>query len=263
MADAAQQAASVRELLLRAQEGDTEAEQLLVEQNLGLVRAVVRRYAGRGTEYDDLFQLGSMGLVKAIKNFDFSYDVRFSTYAVPLIAGEIKRFLRDDGMVKVSRALKELAVKAVAAGERISSRTGREAGVVEIANALGVSAEDVAAALDANRPALSLNECVGEDEGATRMDFLADGASESGTVNRILAQELLRGLDVAERRLIVLRYFEDKTQTEIAGLMGVSQVQVSRLESRIIKKLRLMAESGTAEKPQRHQSGRSTSSNTE
>ena len=181
-----------------------------------------------------------MGLVKAIRNFDLSYDVRFSTYAVPMIAGEIKRFLRDDGMIKVSRSLKELAAQAAAAREKLSAERGRDVGVSEIAAELGVDAEEVAAALEAARPHMSIYEpAYGDTSDALMLDHMQDGADEMGdTLNRVLLKELLGTLEPRERTIIMLRYFSDKTQNEIAAQMGISQVQVSRLESKILQKLR-------------------------
>ncbi len=224
-------------LILAAHDGDTAAEETLVQRNLALVKSIVKKYLGRGVEYDDLFQLGCMGLVKAIQHFNTAYDVRFSTYAVPMIAGEIKRFLRDDGMVKVSRSVKELAVRAIGVQERLRRSTGSEPGVQEIARELGVDAEEVALALDAGRPHLSLNESRFEDDDGERQDFLADTAAEGKMFDRLLLKELLVKLDARERQLIMMRYFRDRTQTQIAEVLGVSQVQVSRLESKIIKKL--------------------------
>lgn len=226
-------------LIERAQAGDAAAQETLVAANLALVKSIVRGFLGRGVEYDDLFQLGSVGLVKAIRRFDPVYQVRFSTYAVPMIAGEIKRFLRDDGAVKVSRSIKELAARAVVAEEQLREETGQEAGVAEIAKRLGVDAADVAVALDANRPVISLNEQLFDDDNGTdRMDFLADPQTEGKVVDRMLLKELLGQLQGRDRQLIVLRYFHEKTQTEIAELFGVSQVQISRLESRILQRLR-------------------------
>lgn len=228
-------------LILAAHDGDTAAEETLVQRNLALVKSIVKKYLGRGVEYDDLFQLGCMGLVKAIQHFNTAYDVRFSTYAVPMIAGEIKRFLRDDGMVKVSRSVKELAARAIGVQERLRRSTGSEPGVQEIARELGVDAEEVALALDAGRPHLSLNESRFEDDDGERQDFLADTAAEGKMFDRLLLKELLVKLDARERQLIMMRYFKDRTQTQIAEVLGVSQVQVSRLESKIIKKLHDMA----------------------
>lgn len=229
-------------LLHRVQRGDENAKTVLVSRNLALVKSVVKKYLGRGVEYDDLYQLGCMGLVKAITNFDLRYEVRFSTYAVPMIAGEIKRFLRDDGMVKVSRSLKELAVRAMAVQDRLQKQGFPEPGVMEIARELDVTPEELALALEAGRPCVSLNEPVYEDDGAERQELVEDGVQEAALVDRLLLKELLEQLEPRERQIIILRYFRDKTQTEIAGMLGVSQVQVSRLESRILKKLRARCE---------------------
>ncbi len=229
-----------KELIRRAQAGDGEAQERLTVSNTALVKSIVKRYMNRHVEYDDLFQIGCMGLVKAIRNFDLSYDVRFSTYAVPMIAGEIKRFLRDDGMIKVSRSLKELAAQAAAVRERLSAELGRDVGVAEIAEALRADAEDVAAALEAARPHMSIYEpAYGDDSDALMLDRVQNGADEMGeTLNRVLLKELLGSLEPRERAIILMRYFSDKTQNQIAAEMGISQVQVSRLESKILKKLR-------------------------
>ncbi len=179
-----------------------EAMNELVERNMALVRSIVKKYLNRGTEYDDLYQIGSMGLVKAIKNFDSSYGVRFSTYAVPMIAGEIKRFLRDDGMIKVSRTLKELAAKVCAAQRELGTALGRDPGVQEIAEYIGETPEDIALALDASRPHVSIYEPVYGDEGeALVMDRIT--AEEDGTdtaLDRVLLQQLMEILDSRKRR---------------------------------------------------------------
>ena len=224
-----------------AQSGDREAMNELVERNMALVRSIVKKYLNRGTEYDDLYQIGSMGLVKAIKNFDSSYGVRFSTYAVPMIAGEIKRFLRDDGMIKVSRTLKELAAKVCAAQRELGTALGRDPGVQEIAEYIGETPEDIALALDASRAdSIHIPERVYGDEGeALVMDRIT--AEEDGTdtaLDRVLLQQLMEILDSREKKIVVMRYFRDKTQSEIAAYLGISQVQVSRLENRIMEKLR-------------------------
>ncbi len=227
-------------LLEQAQAGDMPAQERLVQHNTALVKSIVKKFLGRGVDYDDLFQIGSMGLIKAIRHYDTRFHVRFSTYAVPMIAGEIKRFLRDDGMIKVGRSLKELAVKAAAAQERFRRRWGRDPGIQELAAELDASAEDVALALEAARPHVSLHEQMyDEGSGVELIDQMRQPREDDGMqVDRILLKELLGQLEQRERQLIVLRYFQDKTQSEIAKLMGVSQVQVSRLESRILSKMR-------------------------
>ena len=228
---------------LRLLEGDESAQELLVKRNIALVKSIIKKYLNRGVDYDDLFQIGCLGLVKAIKNYDPAYQVRFSTYAVPMIAGEVKRYLRDDGMVKVSRSLKELAIKVAAAQEKLNLRFGREAGIMEIAEETGADPGDIVMALEASRPHASIYDPVyGDDSDACVMDKLAsDEDCESGIVNRILLKELLSQLDPRERQLIMMRYFMNKTQSDTAKELGVSQVQVSRLESKILKKLRDVA----------------------
>ena len=229
-------------LILLAQQGDEKAQEVLVEKNLALVKSIVRKFLGRGVEFEDLFQIGCMGLVKAIRNFNAGYNVQFSTYAVPMIAGEIKRFLRDDGMVKVSRSLKELAAKAAAAEESLKCSLGRDPAISEVARAVGVSAEEVVFARDASRSCVSLNEPAYEEEGAALIDRIP-GEEETGKViDRILLRELLQQLEPRERQIIFLRYFKDQTQSQIAAQLGVSQVQISRLESRILKKMRQQAQ---------------------
>ncbi len=232
------------ELIPLAKAGDGEAMEELVRCNMALVRSIVKKYVNRGVEYDDLYQIGSMGLVKAVKNFDPAYNVRFSTYAVPMIAGEIKRYLRDDGMIKVSRSLKELAGKAAAAQVELSSSLGRDPRIQELAEYMGENPEEISMAMDASRPHISIYEPVYGDEGdALVMDKLTgSGDGDEDALDRILLQQLMSILEPREQKIIMLRYFRDKTQSEIAASMGISQVQVSRLESRIMKKLRERAE---------------------
>ena len=233
-----------RKLLARAKNGDNSARDELIAGNLRLVLSVIQRFQSRGENADDLFQVGCIGLIKAIDNFDMSQDVRFSTYAVPMIAGEIKRFLRDDGMIKVSRSLKELAAKATAVQAELLAKTGKEPGVNQVAEAMGAAPEDIAMALEAVRPHISIYEpAFGEDSDPQVIDRVSAGTDgEEQALNRVLLKELLGVLDARERRIIMLRYFSDKTQSEIAALLGVSQVQVSRLESRILQKLREKAQ---------------------
>ena len=197
---------------------------------MGLVWSVVRRFAGRGVGPDDLFQIGVIGLLKAIDNFDLTMDVRLSTYAVPMIAGEIRRFLRDDGMIKVSRPLKELAAKIGAAREGLESVLGREPTVGEVAASLEAGAEIESIYRPVSR----------EDEnGGCLIDRIAEPSSENEKVlDRIMLAELLSGLNEQERQIITKRYFENRTQTAIAGDLGISQVQVSRLEKKILRALR-------------------------
>lgn len=229
------------ELLQRAHDGDKEARDRLVMENIGLVWSIVKRFSGRGCETEDLFQIGSIGLLKAIDNFDLSMDVKLSTYAVPMITGEIRRFLRDDGMIKVSRPLKELAMKIYSARERMEFSLGREPTIEELAGQVGVSREEVAASLEAGAEVESLYRPVGkEDDGnGCLLDKLAEKSSENEKVlDKIVVKELLSGLGRQEQEIIIRRYFENQTQTKIAEDLHISQVQVSRLEKRILRQLR-------------------------
>ena len=229
------------ELLQRAHDGDKEARDRLVMENIGLVWSIVKRFSGRGCETEDLFQIGSIGLLKAIDNFDLSMDVNLSTYAVPMITGEIRRFLRDDGMIKVSRPLKELAMKIYSARERMEFSLGREPTIEELAGQVGVSREEVAASLEAGAEVESLYRPVGkEDDGnGCLLDKLAEKSSENEKVlDKIVVKELLSGLGRQEQEIIIRRYFENQTQTKIAEDLHISQVQVSRLEKKILRQLR-------------------------
>lgn len=229
-------------LLALAQQGDEDAQAELVEKNLALVKSIVRKFLGRGAEFEDLYQIGCVGLVKAIRNFNSGYGVQFSTYAVPMIAGEIKRFLRDDGLVKVSRPLKELAARAAAAEETLRRTLGREPTIGEVAKAAGAPPEEVVFARDAARGCVSLSEPLYEEEGASLIDRIPAKEETGAVIDRLLLQELLSELEPRERQIILLRYFKDQTQSQIAAVLGVSQVQVSRLESRILQKMRRRAQ---------------------
>ena len=228
-------------LIQKSHEGDEEARAQIVEENTGLVWCIVRRFTGRGTELEDLFQIGTIGLLKAIDKFDLSYEVKFSTYAVPMISGEIKRFLRDDGMIKVSRSLKELSYKGYQAQEVLGRKLGREPSVTELAGYLDVSPEELTMAMDACTDVESLHRPVYKKEGQeiSLMEKVGkeDGAEER-VLDHLLLKELLTSLDKEERKLIYLRYFAEKTQTQVGKEMGISQVQVSRMEKKILKNLR-------------------------
>jgi RNA polymerase sporulation-specific sigma factor len=229
------------ELIVSAKQGDEEAFELLIKHNIALVKSIVKKYLNRGVEYDDLFQIGCLGLVKAVKNYDTAFDVRFSTYAVPMIAGEIKRYLRDDGMIKVSRSLKELGIKAMAVQERLSKQLNRDVGIEDIAKALDCDVYDITNALESMRPHVSIYEPVYDDSNnpATIADRLAsDSNEEEMIINRVFLKEMLKSLPARDRQIIMLRYFSNKTQAEVARLLNISQVQVSRLENKILKSLR-------------------------
>lgn len=228
-------------LIQKSHEGDERARAQLVEENTGLVWCIVKRFYGRGTEAEDLFQIGSIGLLKAIDKFDLSYDVKFSTYAVPMISGEIKRFLRDDGMIKVSRSLKELSYKAYLEKERFVEELGREPELEELAVRLGVEKEDLVMALEAGGEVESLHKTIYQSDGneIQLMDKIAEREQrEDKVIDHLLLSQLLSDLGKEERQLLYLRYFADKTQTEIGKELGISQVQVSRMEKRILKSLR-------------------------
>lgn len=228
-------------LLKKAHEGDKEARDTLIEENMGLVRSVALRFRNRGVDLEDLFQIGSIGLIKAVDKFDLTYQVQFSTYAVPMISGEIKRFLRDDGMLKVSRTLKELAVRAYGIREKMEKAKGREPTAAEIAEELQVPVEELMMALEAGVPVESLQQMIYQGDGndIALIDKLEEKENHSEQViDRLLLEELLGGLNGRERELIYQRYFMEKTQAAIADEMGISQVQVSRMEKKIMKEMR-------------------------
>ena len=229
------------ELIRKSQDGDKKAREVLIEENIGLIHHVVKRFLGRGVEAEDLFQIGAVGLVKAVDRFDLSFGVRFSTYAVPMIAGEIKRFLRDDSMIKVSRSLKELAMKAARLREQLFMERGEEPGVEELAGRLGVEPEELVQAMDSSTEVESLQKivCQGDSEGLSLMDRVDYGRDDhEALLRRMLLEQLLSSLEPKERRLIILRFFYDRTQAQVAGELGMSQVQVSRREKKILASLK-------------------------
>ncbi len=229
-------------LIRKSHEGDEEARARLVEENEGLVWCVVKRFRNRGAEMEDLFQIGNIGLIKAIDKFDLSYDVKFSTYAVPMISGEIKRFLRDDGMIKVSRSLKELAYKAYLLKEDLQNQWGREPTVGELAERLQVEREELVMALDAGGEVESLHKPIYQKDGQEirLMDKLEEKEGvEDQVLNKIVLASLIETLEAEEKKILYLRYFEEKTQAEVGKKLSVSQVQVSRMEKKILGKLRM------------------------
>ncbi|GIW49074.1 MAG: RNA polymerase sigma factor [Caloramator sp.] len=230
-----------RELILKSQAGDKEAEEKLIKNNIGLVTSIVKRFLNRGYEYEDLFQIGCIGLIKAIKKFDVSYDVKFSTYAVPMILGEIKRFMRDDGIIKVSRSVKETARKVKLAKDKLAKEYGREATIEEIANELSITAEEVILSMDSMNSPEYLYDTVHQDDGAAVL--LIDRVSEDkdygeDIVDKVALKELIQNLEPRDRQVIFLRYFKDLTQSQIAEILGISQVQVSRIEKRVLTYLK-------------------------
>lgn len=238
----------MRDLLVKAKAGDSYARDKLVNCNLKLVFNLVKRFQNRGYELEDLFQIGCIGLMKSIDKFDLSYDVKFSTYAVPMIVGEIRRFLRDDSPVKVSRSVKETAYKIQQVRELLTARLGREPSVGEVATELGLSREEVVNALEAAQTPTSIYETLHQDDGDPI--YLLDqlkGEEDGDTpwLERISVKELLNNLPERDRLIIAWRFFDDKTQSDIAERLGLSQVQVSRLERQALKKLKeLMEDNG-------------------
>ena len=229
--------ASFAEELCAARAGDREAAGRLIEQNSGLIWSIARRYFGRGTDPDDLYQLGCVGFLKAIEGFDTAYGTKFSTYAVPKISGEIRRFLRDDGMVKVSRGIKEQAAQIHAVRVQLEQRLGREPTLSELSRETGVSPEDIAYAETATGPAESLQRESGED-GFTLELVLGDFTAEERMVEQVALRALIAQLPERERHVIALRYYHGMTQQSCARVLHVSQVQVSRLERRAVETLR-------------------------
>lgn len=236
-----------RELFLRVQEGDKEARELLFHKNTGLIRHIVKRYIGRGCEAEDLFQLGAIGLLKAIEKFDPDYGVCFSTYAVPLIAGEIRRFLRDDGMVKVSRGIKENLWKVRKASEELAQKLGREVTLQELAKETEISVEDIVIALDAGKDVESIYKTVYQSDGNEiyLLDQIGSTEGEGERVmNKMLLDSLIEMLDSKEQLLIRLRFYENQTQMQTASKLGMTQVQVSRMEKKLLLWMRKQVTSG-------------------
>ncbi|PRZ12984.1 RNA polymerase sigma (RpoX/SigF) subunit [Laceyella sediminis] len=229
----------VKQLIQASQEGDMESRNKLIRHNIRLVWSVVQRFLNRGYEAEDLFQIGCIGLLKAIDKFDLNYEVKFSTYAVPMIIGEIQRFLRDDGMVKVSRSLKEMANKIRKTKDELSKRFNRVPTIQEIAKAMGVEPEEIVFAQEANRAPASIHETVYENDGdpITLMDQIADEPVTTW-FDKLTLKDAIHRLSEREKLIVYLRYYKDQTQSEVAERLGISQVQVSRLEKKIIARMR-------------------------
>lgn len=235
------------QLIPLAKEGNTEALNKLIEANLPLVTSISKKFTNRGYEYEDIYQIGCMGLVKSIKNFDEKYNVKFSTYAVPMIIGEIKRFLRDDGMIKVSRNVKSLAKKLHFDKEALTKKLNREPTIEELAQFSGMDKEEILFALESSASMQYLYEVIHQDDGSPVLliDKLSENAIEDKNITEKLAlKEALRNLDTKSRQIIVLRYFKDKTQIQVAKMLGISQVQVSRIEKKVLQKMRKQLDEG-------------------
>ena len=230
-------------LIGRAHQGDKVARDKVYEENTGLIYSVVKRFAGRGVEAEDLFQIGSIGLLKAVDKFDTSFEVKFSTYAVPMIIGEIRRYLRDTGIIKVSRSLKESQYRVFKIREDLEKKLGREPSVTELAEAAEISLEELNMVLEAGAEVESLHKTIYQGEGTelSLLDKIPEKENrQEKLLDKVLLEELLGRLETEERKLIYMRYFQDMTQTEIARQLHISQVQVSRMEKRILKKLKKM-----------------------
>ncbi len=228
-------------LILKSQNGDEDAKSKLVSHNLGLVKSVLKRFLNRGYDAEDLYQLGCMGLVKAIQKFDTSFEVRFSTYAVPMIMGEIRRFLRDDGIIKVSRSLKQIAMRVGIEKEKLLKELGREPTLSELSKSLEVDKEDIVMALDANIKPNYLHDVIHQSDGSPihlidRVE--AQPYKTMDITDSIALKEILGKLKPRERQIIVLRYFKDLTQKEIGDMLGMSQVQVSRIEKKVLETMK-------------------------
>lgn len=228
--------------IVDAQNGNQEMMTKLVEENNGLIWSIVKRFKDRGYELEDLYQIGSIGFIKSIQRFDTSFDVKLSTYAVPYILGEIKRFIRDDGSVKVSRSIKELAMKIREVQNKYLKEKGEEVTILQIAKELKVTKEEVAVALDSLKPTVSIYEdsYSNEEGGISFLDTLSSGIDEAEQLsNKLAIKQMIRNLEQREKEIILLRYYKNKTQMEVAKILGISQVQVSRIEKKILNAMKL------------------------
>lgn len=228
------------ENIVKAQNGESKAMQDLLEANSGLIWSIVKRFKDRGHEMEDLYQIACVGFIKSIKRFNTNYDVKLSTFAVPYILGELKRYIRDDGPIKVSRSVKELLTKIKNAQNDFSKKNGREITINEISEILNVPVEDIAFALTSAKPLESIDEAVYDDDSKTKLiDQISTNKDEANTiVNNLTLKGLLNSLEPREKQLIMLRYYKEQTQTQVAKILGITQVQVSRLEKKILNSMR-------------------------
>lgn len=231
---------STLKLIVEAQSGNTNSLQILLEENSPLIKCIIKRYIGKGIEYDDLFQLGSMGFIKAVKNFDTNFNVKFSTYVVPMVIGEIKRFMRDDGSIKVSRSIKSLNLQINKFVEKFLKEHGEKPTLNEIAKEFKIEQQEVVFVMDSARMPISLYTPFEEDEskGLLMIDRFNQDNSSDEMFNNLALKEALSNLEERDKQIIFLRYFRDKTQSEIAKELNISQVQVSRLEMKILEKMK-------------------------
>ncbi len=227
------------DLLSQAKNGDDLAKEKLITLNSPLIKSVIKRYLNKGIEYDDLYQLGALGFVKAINNYDANFNVKFTTYAVPMIAGEIKRFLRDDGSVKVSRSIKHTAILIKNFIYEYNKKYGDNPTLEQLSNEFKMDTSEIVFAMEANTTPLSLNEKFNEDEDSTTiLDKLSDNFNVDGFLDKLTIRDMIENLSAREKQVIIMRYYLDKTQSEIAKELGVSQVQVSRIENKVLKEMK-------------------------
>ena len=225
--------------IVMAQNNSKEALSRIVEANTGLIWSIVKRFSGRGHPMEDLYQIGCIGLIKAIRKFNIEYNVRISTYAVPYILGEIKRYIRDDGPIKISRSIKELATKINEIQRQNIIKTGEQLKIYELEKMLKVSKEDIIVALDAIKTPESIDKEIHDDDSETIISKIGSNTDETGNlINKICIQELINGLTERDKKIIILRYYKGKTQNEVAEKLGITQVQVSRIEKKILLEMR-------------------------
>lgn len=230
---------NLTEKIRAAQNGDEKAMELLIEENNGLIWSIVKRFCDRGHEKEDIYQIGTMGFIKAIKRFDASFEVKLSTYAVPYMIGEIKRFIRDDGPIKVSRSLKELAIKIKGLQKEYLEKNGEEITMSKMAELLHTDKEEIAAAMEYARPMESINEDVYEEGKASKIEKISTGQDEMAQmIDKIVLRQLINNLQTREKEIVILRYFKNKTQCQVAKILGITQVQVSRIEKKILGSMR-------------------------
>lgn len=227
--------------IIKAQNGNEDIMEQLIEKNKGLIWSIIRRFKDRGVETDDLYQIGVLGFIKSIKKFDTTFDVKLSTYAVPYIMGEVKRHIRDDGPIKISRSIKDLGKKAMEIQREHLRKTGQDISIVEVAKKLKVSKEEIAFALDSFNPVESIyNSTTEQEDGQTLLDTISSNIDEqSEIVNKLSLEQLIENLNGEEKQIIMLRYYKGRTQSEVAKILKTSQVQISRIEKRILEKMRV------------------------
>lgn len=226
-------------LVRKAQAGDEDSKATLIQENSPLIKSVIRRYRNKGVEYDDLYQLGCMGFLKAIKNFSEKFEVKFSTYAVPMIAGEVKRFLRDDGYIKVSRSTKTLASRIAYFVDEYKALHHESPTINLIADEFGIEPQDAVFAMDSSKFPVSIYDKNDDEQSQSILEKLPSTETTDDNIEKIVLKDVINSLDERERKIILLRYYRDKTQSEVARVLNVSQVQVSRLETKILEKLRI------------------------